>query len=721
MESHSLALIAIVCVSLVAGVRKSPEECFKTLTDTKQIFEVLPGVGWDNLQNTEQYRVLDISYNECQTTADRKFLVPDGFTVEPVKTSEISIFADTFSTHNSFTSATSASVNKQFCASDSTLFEKSQISGSYSNDAQFSVNKQLETDSTLVRVTANFPRYRITIKEDAPLDPVFRRRLQKIAAMLDTNQDQMATFESELLTRDYGTHVLSDVLVGGLLVKNDYIIKSSESTTVSASDRSSMNFQAGQSFNKFFFKKGAEGRSFTQNNSKSATDTEKYANSLQYSKVTTYGGPVFNMGQFSMDNWEKGLESNLVAIDRRGQSLFDFINPYTLPEMSPTTVFKVENLVLMSSSGYYKHNSVYGCTDPKAINFNSKANIDDGTCGLKSDSFSIGGFFQTCEEGDGHLCDHFSFVNPRTNQYSCPAGYRTVRLWKAYKSYGAICRDMKVKSLSCSFLNSKNINEYTELEYSVYWCSPNAPQGQPAQSAGFLFGGMWNPSFQNNPVTGGNYCPSGFSEITLGVDLHLCYGNDVAANRLKAVTFGGLFSSMSGNPLAGPSPKNDSGDTNQYAEKCPGTFSKYLATVDENVDIYYCSVHPKDTVFEPREAIRPPFMKRPLIKPYDLTSAMVKMTDMEAATINLLSLTGSDSKLTAFEKADLKYQQLSNEVPDNQNNGGSNGQSSTTIIVVSTVAVGAVMLAAIVLTIYIKKRRGQNEEYTRLTNNLPKN
>ncbi|VDI40234.1 Hypothetical predicted protein [Mytilus galloprovincialis] len=78
---------------------------------------------------------------------------------------------------------------------------------------------------------------------------------------------------------------------------------------------------------------------------------------------------------------------------------------------------------------------------------------------------------------------------------------------------------MKVKSLSCSFLNHKNINEYTEIEYSVYWCSPNVPQGKPPQSAGFLFGGMWNPSYQKNPVTGGNYCPCGFSEVTLGVDL----------------------------------------------------------------------------------------------------------------------------------------------------------------------------------------------------------
>lgn len=720
--SHFILFVLLHITVVATSNRKHPETCLNQLSKTKNIFEVLPGSGWDNLRNTDEYRVIDISYNKCQMTADQIFLIPDEFNVEPIKASKIESFADTFNSFQSFTSATSASINAEFSASESGFFgrEKAQISGSFSLDAQFTMKKQLETNSSLLRVSARYPRYRITMKPDTRLDPAFRKRLQKIAALVETKQDPLAMFEAQLLVRDFGTHVLSNILVGGMLVKEDFISQNSSSSNINFNIDGKLRYQAGESFNAFFFKESAR-ESLGIDVSNSETSTKTYFHRLEHSQVSTYGGPLFKTGNFSIDQWENGLESNLVAIDRSGSSIFNFINPYTLPEIQPETVYKLENLAMMAVQGYYTQNTIYGCTDPNFVNFNSNANVDDGTCGISGENYLIGGFYQKCSEEVAYFCDGFSFVNPRTDNYSCPSGFTSILLWKGRKSYDAICR-----RINCLNWNSEFVNEYTVLEYSAYWCAPHG--SQPSESPGFLFGGFWNPSYQNNPITGGNYCPNGFSQSNLGIDLLLCYADDIGEHRLISIPFGGFFSSTAGNPLI----KNNVGNnppsfTSEYDKKCPPKFTKHLVSVDENTEIYYCGVTKQSKNFETRNAVRPPFMKRPLIKPYDLANAIIKMTEMEAATIKLTSLEESDTRLTSLQKASYKYLQLSQGFEKSvnltqsddliKNTDKSNYQQNTIVAVIAVVSVGTLVIVLVLVTIYVRKRKGRQEEYINISSN----
>lgn len=62
--------------------------------EPKYRFEVLPGVGWDNLQNKEMGRVIEFNYSKCTTTDDGRYLLPDGVYTIPLKSSKVETFAE---------------------------------------------------------------------------------------------------------------------------------------------------------------------------------------------------------------------------------------------------------------------------------------------------------------------------------------------------------------------------------------------------------------------------------------------------------------------------------------------------------------------------------------------------------------------------------------------------------------------------------------------------
>lgn len=693
-------VFAVSSILVASAIADTPNECLKQFDGkTSEIFEIFPGGAWDNLKNMEGFRVFDIAYNQCRTTADQKFLIPDDFTVEPVKTMELEFFAENFDHENSYKSVTSPSINADYSSCESSMFgwEKSSVSGSFSSDAQFSKQKSLETNSTVLRVSARFPRYKVSLKSDAGINSAFREQLLKIAALMDENQDEMAKYESQVLIRDYGTNIISSILVGGALVKEDYITR--DDSSKKDSDDASLRLQAGESFNKIFFP-STETKGFlpTVNTNKSSADD--YAKRVVYSKITTYGGSLMQSSTFKVDEWESALEQNLVAIDRSGMPISSFVTPFVLPEVDAETVFKLEQMVSNAAADYYKHNVIYGCTNPTMANFNSKANVDDGSCGLNTENNMFGGVYQTCTESDGDFCDHFSQVNARTNAYSCPEGYRSTLFWKARKSYSAICRSLHYLDFDC-WSKCKN-KEYNEIEYSVYWCSPVSKN--PA--AGFLFGGMWDPAYRGNPATCGDFCPLGYSKVTLGLNLRLCFADDVLDYRKRSIPFGGFYSSRNGNPLAG----------SNKAKRCTRQFSSNLVSIDETDDIYFCGVldnddddddNYKSKKFQANRLVRPPFMKRPMVKQTDLTTAMVKMNTLQEATLKLSKLQKADAKISTDETKYLA--QNTNREPSSQ------GSSNNSGIIIGTVACGVILVAVISVYVYARRKRRSNQEYTTLS------
>ena len=62
------------------------------VTGVERRLEALPGTGWDNLENKDMGLIIDQSYDQCKTTNDGKFLIPDGVHAIPLQRSQVSEF-----------------------------------------------------------------------------------------------------------------------------------------------------------------------------------------------------------------------------------------------------------------------------------------------------------------------------------------------------------------------------------------------------------------------------------------------------------------------------------------------------------------------------------------------------------------------------------------------------------------------------------------------------
>ena len=90
-QSSLAVIVLILFVQLVEVSSAALAESCETDT-SKQSWnrmEVLPGTGWDNLRNIDMSLVFEYDYSNCQSSNDRKFLLPDGCFAVPVQQSDV--------------------------------------------------------------------------------------------------------------------------------------------------------------------------------------------------------------------------------------------------------------------------------------------------------------------------------------------------------------------------------------------------------------------------------------------------------------------------------------------------------------------------------------------------------------------------------------------------------------------------------------------------------
>lgn len=64
-----------------------------------------------------------------------------------------------------------------------------------------------------------YVRYTARTQPDFALDDALKARLRRIAANIERNRTALATYESQLVVRDFGTHVTTSVDVGAAMVQ----------------------------------------------------------------------------------------------------------------------------------------------------------------------------------------------------------------------------------------------------------------------------------------------------------------------------------------------------------------------------------------------------------------------------------------------------------------------------------------------------------------------
>jgi len=532
--------------------------------------EVLPGVGWDNLHNTDMSLVFEYDYTNCQLTNDRKFLLPKGYFAIPFQQSGFETIFELFNHWDNYSSLTSASINTEES-------EYSGINGKFSYDYIKMKGNMYNDKSIVARSQVRRKLYIIRIVPGAPLHPTFKSRLLNIAAYIAQNETVTAEYLSELLVRDYGTHFISAVHVGAIIVQEDYIkntfTENFEESKPIITASVSANFMEKIGFNK-------------EKSHISDTNSTQYLSQLIYSHIRTYGGPPYDEN-FNINNWDNDLEDNLAAINREGELLHFAITSESLNELSPTQTQELASYVENAVTKYYKLNTQYGCTNPNTESFYFGANIDDGSCQAPVDNFMFGGVYQTCRNqqnsNSASLCQqlHLTQINPITGNCTCPSNYEPVLLYSG--------------STATVF-------------YKLFWCMATA---KASNKSGYLFGGLYN-SVLMNPLTNSKSCPNQYYPLGFGLDTKVCVSRNYEQGISLSVPFGGFESCHAGNPLAiSSSSKGLEFEQNNWPHRCPSGYSAHLANIEQSCEIKYCIKI--GSLNEPSLApvMRPPFQAAP--------------------------------------------------------------------------------------------------------------
>ncbi|XP_071163886.1 macrophage-expressed gene 1 protein-like [Mytilus edulis] len=557
-----------------------PGEC-QNNDSTVYRYEVLPGSGWDNLRNENRGRVVQFTYSTCRTTEDGVFLVPDNVNVIPIRSSNVDRYSQFIEHVENATSDIAVSINLD----GSVAVDDIPINGKFSFDFQKFKSNMINDNSIAMKVKAHYVQYNAKLQPDVNLDPSFKSKVMSIANHILNNRTSSARYESQLLVRDFGTHVITSIDSGASIVKVDHVKR--ELLQDDTIDKFQISAAAGSEL--FGVQVGI---------TIPAEVMTKYLASKTHSSILTHGGPLYLPVNFTINDWVNQIDKNLVSVDRSGDPLHFIINEYVFPELSISIVTDTAAAVESAIKTYYKLNTHRGCTDRDSPNYNYLANVDDGTCeyNLTITNTNFGGVFQTCNTtGNIHgICDTFLSKNPMTGDFSCPTGFVAVPLYLGQENKQEVHRTCSKYMIF--WKHCETTSNLGTASYQSYWCSP---QEGNQRFSGYLFGGLYTTQLPN-VVTQHQSCPQYFTAIGLAEDLKICVSDDIENGFQYSIPFDGFFSCQNDNSLA----------VNQNATHCQAGYSEHLATIVNECEINYCATQKSSaTAFIPIRS--PPFMRKP--------------------------------------------------------------------------------------------------------------
>ncbi|EUB62738.1 Macrophage-expressed gene 1 protein [Echinococcus granulosus] len=552
---------------------------------------ILPGSGWDNLVNEERGLTTNREvYKMCRTSDDGNYLIPDGMTIEPIKSTQIELSSKVFTHFTNYTSLTAFSMNS---AADVKLHFVS-VGGDFSLEKDVVRKAENQNNGLTVRSQLRHRWYIVHQLPDSQLHPRFRNRLLDIAAhlarsniteaggsndgagvsvtdlrslvgrnsvgLLSTPLDPLAAEENrqvmfrvmdslhaaylaDLIVRDFGTHTVVAVEAGAVVAKIDSLTSSSRD--MSDKDKLEAGTSASASFASLFDFKTS---------TKLGTDqkmVEAYNSKVASSFILSYGGPSLKASDMNLTEWERNLANHLVAVDRRGRPIYDLITPRALPELSESLTFRLAAAVKAAVVRYYEANSLIGCLDPASTAYDSDANVaadncddfpyQDQTTDVQGGQLPLGGVYTTCK-GPSDLCSRHIAPNLATGNTSCPRGFMPVGLLPPQvRSCAVACQDRKV------FQEPLCVHECAVTR--AFWCALDpSTETDGKNELGFLFGGIYTDTTMN-PITKAQSCPPYYEVQSVGRRIQLCLSTDFEMGRRYSLAFGGFYTCQSGNPL----------------------------------------------------------------------------------------------------------------------------------------------------------------------------
>lgn len=262
--------------------------CRNGLQNGLESLEGLIWVGWDNLVNEPMGPVFDVSYKTCRMTPDDVYLMPDGMISLPVKKIYLDRSASFYESLDQYLQTTSQSINLDASISGATEYGVYDVSGSYSQTYQEVKRNFIEEDSSMFHTRLEYQAYNLPSQFGAKFHPVFMAQLLNIDEAIKNNLTRKAQYLSQLLIRNYGTHVITQAKVGAIIEQEDYVNSIFQKIVDSTLDE--MRASASASFYGMFTGMA----SVSQAKSVNTTTVNQYNTIVRYSKVRTIGGPDVN-------------------------------------------------------------------------------------------------------------------------------------------------------------------------------------------------------------------------------------------------------------------------------------------------------------------------------------------------------------------------------------------------------------------------------------------
>ncbi|XP_008830423.1 macrophage-expressed gene 1 protein-like [Nannospalax galili] len=549
------------------------EAGFQKCKDALNLYlsEVLPGGGWDNLRNIDMGRVTELTYTHCVTTEDGQYIIPDEVFTIAQKESNLDMNSEILDSWVNYQSTTSVSINMD-------LNVHHKVNGKFSTEFQRMKTLQVRDHAVTTRVQVRNLVYTVKSNPSSELSLGFKKALLDICDHLEKNQTKMATYLAELLVLNYGTHVITSMDAGAVLVQEDHV--KSSFFKDNKGNRTTVTASAGMTFSKVV------NINIDMDYNSQNTLTKSYLASRTNSRVQSIGGVPFYPG-ITFEAWQKGITNHLVAVDRVGLPLHFFVKPDKLPGFPGHLVERLSKTVEAAVKSYYTFNTYPGCTNADSPNFNFQANTDDGSCDGKINNFPFGGVYQECTQHSGDkfpLCPNLEQKNPLTGAFSCPSGYSPVHLLSQIHEEGFKQKECKKKCTLKIFCKTvcEDVFQVAKAEFRAYWCSAS---DKVTTTSGLLFGGLYSRE-SVNPMTNQQSCPTSYIPLSLFNGLKVCVSLDHELGYKFSVPFGGFFSCKMGNPLADSAMPKDIGVLS--VKKCPGGFSQQLALISDGCQVSYC-------------------------------------------------------------------------------------------------------------------------------------
>lgn len=510
--------------------------------------QVLPGYGFDALSNLPMGQVFSHNYSTCKVTRNGKYLIPDSVSVTPVKENHYQFYAELFEHWSSYTSLTSSKINMDL-----------PIFGLFSEEKQM-IKKKQDLFNSVVRTAFRNKAYEVRQDIISELHPDFKSRVYEIAAYEQNNDTKLAAYYSEKLVSDYGTHYVTAVDAGALIVKLDCLSKSyiDRTTTQRIASAAALSFP--------FYEQiiNAVNLHLDVAGVYSQEHTNGYRRNVQKLDIFTMGGAPFTPN-FNFSTWLRDIPYNMVAIERYGKRLHNAISLSLFPELLMTTTRKVSRYVEAAIEKYININEKQIRTQlggrQQTLIFNQKL-IGGQPQDNGRTTKVFGGIYQTCKKTNEECQPVINKLVGLGSPGRCPLGYMAIPLY---------------------------VRNYTSEGNEIFWCG--ALNSTSVHDKGFLFGGF-HSYLRDNPLTGDKSCHPYFDDTNLLWNniLRICLSSDHKNAQAKAVGFGGFFSCQHGNPFALPSDAN----TPEYyslvnlPRTCPTGYSQYLMTTFDDCNIHAC-------------------------------------------------------------------------------------------------------------------------------------